>query len=88
MVAARSFEGGRGLGDAADGGEGGAEIVGASVVTLTVPATNAVPRAWDGTQLYREGAPDTRREFALTFVPYFAWGNRGDTEMSVWLPRR
>ncbi len=64
------------------------DIAGASVVALSAPATQAAPRAWDRTQLYREVGPEERRGFTLTFVPYFAWGNRGDTEMSVWLPRR
>ncbi|WP_396654242.1 hypothetical protein [Microbacterium sp.] len=22
----------------------------------------------------------------VTLIPYFAWGNRGPSEMSVWLP--
>ena len=27
-----------------------------------------------------------RREFKLRFIPYYAWSNRGPSEMSVWLP--
>jgi DUF1680 family protein len=44
--------------------------------------------AWDGKQLYREASRTPPREFELKFVPYYAWGNRGDTEMTVWLPAR
>ena len=63
-------------------------IAGTTVVAITAQATAAAPRPWAGKELYREVAPESRRPLALTFVPYFAWGNRGDTEMSVWLPRR
>jgi hypothetical protein len=27
-------------------------------------------------------------EFRLQLVPYFAWNNRAETEMTVWLPLR
>lgn len=39
-----------------------------------------------GNQLYRELAMAPPRPFELRLVPYFAWGNRGASEMSVWLP--
>jgi DUF1680 family protein len=37
-------------------------------------------------QLYRPLASTVRKPIKLQFIPYFAWGNRGDSEMSVWLP--
>jgi DUF1680 family protein len=40
---------------------------------------------WSG-QLYRELATSPPRPFDLRLIPYFAWGNRGPSEMSVWLP--
>ena len=40
---------------------------------------------WSG-KLYRDVVPSPVREFDLTLVPYFAWSNRGKSEMSVWLP--
>jgi DUF1680 family protein len=40
---------------------------------------------WNG-QLFREVQPRTSRTVKVQFVPYFAWGNRGAGEMSVWLP--
>lgn len=63
-------------------------IAGANVVTLTLPALALGQRPWAAGQLYREAATPTPREFPLKLVPYYAWGNRGDTEMSVWLPQR
>jgi DUF1680 family protein len=40
---------------------------------------------WSGA-LYRElpGAPPTAIDLRL--IPYFAWGNRGPSEMTVWMP--
>lgn len=63
-------------------------IGGTSVVAITAKATAATSRPWTEAKLYREVGPESRQPVSLTFVPYFAWGNRGDTEMSVWLPRR
>jgi DUF1680 family protein len=40
---------------------------------------------WSG-QLYREVTPSAAREIDLKLLPYFAWSNRGKSEMSVWLP--
>jgi DUF1680 family protein len=41
---------------------------------------------WDG-KLYRPLTADNSRRIPLRFIPYFAWSNRGESEMSVWLPR-
>ncbi len=40
---------------------------------------------WDGA-LYRERAPRPVRRERVRLVPYFAWANRGEGEMTVWLP--
>jgi DUF1680 family protein len=42
---------------------------------------------WNG-QLYREFRPSPARLISARFIPYFAWANRGKSEMSVWLPVR
>lgn len=36
--------------------------------------------------LYRAFKPDAGRSIDVRLVPYFAWGNRGHGEMSVWMP--
>ncbi|MEQ8848936.1 beta-L-arabinofuranosidase domain-containing protein [Botrimarina sp.] len=47
---------------------------------------HAAPQpAWDA--LYRPAAAGDTRPFRARLVPYYAWGNRGPSEMSVWLPR-
>jgi uncharacterized protein len=46
----------------------------------------AKPRSdWNG-HLYREFRPSTLKPVKVRFIPYFAWANRGKSEMSVWLP--
>lgn len=63
-------------------------VAGSEVVTYATRALAAPPRPWAPDELYREAGAEPGREFSLQLVPYFAWGNRGDTEMTVWLPRR
>jgi hypothetical protein len=36
--------------------------------------------------LYSKYQPLASRAIATKLIPYFAWGNRGHSEMSVWLP--
>lgn len=38
--------------------------------------------------LYQELKTPPSRRVACHLIPYFAWGNRGKTEMSVWIPLR
>ena len=64
------------------------KIANAEVMTISAPASVLARPAWGSDALYREIAPAARRSFRLKFVPYFAWGNRGDSEMTVWLPVR
>jgi uncharacterized protein len=64
------------------------KIANARVLTLSLPALQISRPAWQPGQLYREVGPAPSRAFELKLVPYYAWGNRGDTEMSVWLPVR
>jgi DUF1680 family protein len=41
---------------------------------------------WQG-QLYRELNSAPAQPVKVSLIPYFAWGNRGNSEMTVWLPR-
>jgi uncharacterized protein len=40
---------------------------------------------WGG-ELYREFKPAAPRVVDVKLIPYFAWGNRGKSEMTVWTP--
>lgn len=37
-------------------------------------------------QLYKEVSTTTPRPVPVTLIPYFAWGNRGHSDMTVWMP--
>ncbi len=64
------------------------QIAGAEMAVLTGPGL-VVPRGRvDSDGLYREVDPTPARPITLTLIPYYAWDNRGDTEMTVWLPVR
>lgn len=39
-----------------------------------------------GSELYRTFRPPTVYPVALRLVPYYLWDNRGDSEMTVWMP--
>jgi hypothetical protein len=40
---------------------------------------------WQDT-LYREISKEEPKEVVIRFIPYYAWGNRGKSEMTVWMP--
>jgi hypothetical protein len=57
---------------------GGVAVIDAEVVTEQ-------SREWKG-ELYRTVRPRTEKAMSVRFIPYYAWGNRGASEMSVWVP--
>jgi DUF1680 family protein len=58
------------------------ELLG-GVAVIHGKGTLVEDRGWKG-QLY-DSLPPTKKELALTAVPYCVWGNRGQGEMRVWL---
>jgi DUF1680 family protein len=56
---------------------------GVTVIEARVRAKS--PSNWDG-KLYRTLGNGAEREIKARFIPYYAWANRGQSEMSVWLP--
>jgi DUF1680 family protein len=55
------------------------------VIALEGRAKTAVPSDWTDT-LYREAESGAARDIDIRLIPYFAWDNRGKSEMSVWFP--
>jgi len=55
------------------------------VVTLEGEGIRRPDDNWDGA-LYRPLQTSNPDPVHLQLIPYFAWNNRGTTEMSVWLP--
>jgi uncharacterized protein len=64
------------------------KVAGADLLTLTVPALQIPHDRLAPGQLYRLVGSSPPRDIQIKLVPYYAWGNRGDTDMSVWLPVR
>ncbi len=59
-------------------------IDGSRMKVLEGTARLADEASWSGT-LYREvGKAD--KQVKIRLIPYFAWGNRGKAEMTVWMP--
>jgi DUF1680 family protein len=55
------------------------------VTVLEGRAEVASEEPW-GNELYREFKPAAPRTIEIKLIPYFAWGNRGKSEMTVWIP--
>jgi len=60
------------------------EIKGVPVLTLCVPVLRERPAA-PSNLLYTAYTPPAVEETTLRLIPYFAWANRGEGEMRVWL---
>lgn len=53
--------------------------------TIIGTVTLRKPANWTG-RLYREYSRPQTTPVETRFIPYYAWSNRGPSEMSVWLP--
>ena len=51
---------------------------------LKIPGFRQAAAGFENT-LYGDYTPVLEREVMLTFIPYYAWNNRGEGEMSVWV---
>ena len=59
-------------------------IGGARIIALETEAYVREQGDWKGT-LYRQAALGKSKK-TIRLIPYFAWGNRGKSEMTVWMP--
>jgi DUF1680 family protein len=57
------------------------------VTVIEAPVIAKSSGDWDG-KLYRTLGDGKEREIKARFIPYYAWANRGQSEMSVWIPVR
>ena len=58
-------------------------IGGFSLPALKIPGKRVSPQ--DGSPLYAPWQKEETRDTSILLVPYFAWNNRGEGEMRVWL---
>ncbi|MGN1375465.1 MAG: glycoside hydrolase family 127 protein [Prevotella sp.] len=59
-------------------------IDGSAITALETEAVNRTEGNWTKT-LYREVSKDKTTK-KVRLIPYYAWGNRGKSEMTVWIP--
>ena len=64
--------------------EGTVTIEGQEFPTVIVKAKKQVKEA-PFVNLYQEYKKERYEETRLTLVPYYAWANRGENEMMVWM---
>jgi len=62
------------------------EIDNSHFMALTGTALLRKDTGWKNT-LYREAAVHDTRPLQVTLIPYYAWGNRGQSDMAVWVPK-
>jgi DUF1680 family protein len=55
------------------------------LLSITASSSVTSDNSWDK-KLYKTlSAKDNKEEYTVKLIPYFAWGNLGKGEMSVWL---
>lgn len=59
--------------------------LGHPMTVLQVPGKRLLPE--ESGELYRQARPAREEDVTLRMVPYYAWNNRGEGEMSVWVRR-
>lgn len=63
------------------------QIGNSTVMALQTNAKQVDDNEWKG-KLYKEIDPKEAASVPVRLIPYYAWGNRGHTEMTVWMPVR
>lgn len=59
-------------------------IAGSRIMVLEGKVLDRRESSWSNT-LYRQASKD-KKEITVRLIPYYAWGNRGKSEMTVWMP--
>jgi len=63
---------------------GGVVVLKGNAAAVTDPDWSGEP--YDSPVLYKEFDPTEPRPVPLKLIPYYAWANRGISQMTVWLP--
>ena len=62
------------------------EIAGHHFTALEGEVNVVNNRKWDNHTLYRELQQTAKKTTKIRLIPYYAWDNRGNQDMSLWLP--
>lgn len=60
-------------------------IDGSEFTALECDAVAKDDSSWGKNQLYRELSTQPEKKVRIRLIPYFAWGNRGEQDMTVWI---
>jgi DUF1680 family protein len=63
------------------------KINNSNITALKGTAILKTDTGWDK-KLYKEVSANSGKPVTITLIPYYSWGNRGKSEMSVWMPYR
>jgi len=61
------------------------EIANSKLVALEGEFISHAPGNWEN-KLYREVSSENITKTKIQLIPYYAWDNRGESEMTVWIP--
>lgn len=61
------------------------KIANATMMVLEGQFSTSAPKNWNN-KLYREVSNKAPEKTKIKLVPYYAWNNRGASEMTVWIP--
>lgn len=61
------------------------EKIGQRMVIITTKGKKLVPQAEEDGELYREYKKPVYEDVFLQWIPYYAWANRGEGEMQVFI---
>ena len=62
------------------------KIAGAQITFLQGEALLQSTKDWNATLYQPINSKNNLQKINIRLIPYFAWGNRGKSEMTVWIP--
>jgi DUF1680 family protein len=63
---------------------GGVTVIKTTALALTDDEWSVQP--YQSNDLYKETGNEKRQEIAIQLIPYYAWSNRGLSQMTIWMP--
>ena len=62
------------------------KVAGSEIQFIELPALAAKTDDWQAQTLYRKRQEPALQPITLKLIPYYAWDNRGECDMSIWFP--
>ena len=61
-------------------------VEGSPIQFIEIPALVSQQEQWSEDTLYRKLETAKTKKIMLKLIPYYAWDNRGDCDMTIWIP--